>query len=208
MNPDFNYIEQIVGGACSEQCHDVISHPDGDDPTKFDKDYRVEAQACGHILKKEQVVEGKPSSWSCEAWQITLLKKTSNGGYTRRHEEDDDGDEKKKGLKGTKGDKKKNDGLRKLKLRKGDMRRDLRREKKHEDEEYLVVLTLTYSDLFDTRHDAVAKCPDKAVYRADDIIDSEYGIGSIQLVLQTGYGGNDHLEPCTWDCFQDHHGIC
>jgi len=193
-NPEFNYIEQIVGGECTE-CADVISDPDQDDPIKFHEDYNVVAQACGRFVKKEQHVDGEPSSWSCDAWQITLLERKNVRGR--------DGDEKDKGLKSTKAPKgdKGEDNHRKLKMNKRFNKRNLR-EKRERDDSYLVVLTIAYSDLFDTRIEAEEKCPERAVYREKDIMESEYGIGAIQLVLQAGLDGNDLTDPCEWgDCY-------
>ena len=108
-------------------------------------------------------------------------------------------DDKEKSFKGTKGHKKKKYYLRKLKLGKGDMRR---KKSMRTRSIWFFSLSRILTHLFDTHDEAADKCPDKAVYRENDIIGTEYGIGSIQLVLQSGFGGNDLLEPCAWIAFK------
>ena len=73
-------------------------------------------------------------------------------------------------------------------------------------DEYLVVITVTYSNSFATREESVSQCPSRAVYKSQDILDSEFGVGAIQFVVQQGIG--NITDPCTWDCYEDESGVC
>lgn len=221
--PEYNFIEKIDGWECSDTCGDVISDPDEDDPTRFDDDdYKIEAQACGRQLKLEQT-QARP--WSCDAWQITLLKKKRDYSGSNDYSKDKGKDHsnegmKKKHNKGTKGPKHRRElkklsklnKRRKLKTKKHNKKKhgskDYYDKKRHDKDDYLVLLTVTYSDQFLTRADLIDSCPEKAVYRIGDIEDLDFAIGSIQLVLQASFEGNDLTNPCNWDCFDDHDGIC
>lgn len=241
---DETFVEKIDGWECTDHCsYYPTEDQNDDDPLDFDG-YAIEARACGRQVKKDAA---RDAPWSCDAWQITLLKK-KDADY------DDDGDDDKDDHKGmmnmdkddhhkggmmnmnmkNKDDKKSKgraakDYRRMRKLNKHNKRRNLQqarrgmmggkdnddkkkdgsksRDKKDDeydnDDEYLVVLTLTYSDTKPTRGEAVDQCPDKVVYLTEDLEDLEFGIGAIQFVLQASFEGNDLSNPCNWDCLDE-----
>jgi len=232
---EFNFFEKIEGWHCNE-CgdHDLIFDRDDADPVSFDSDYEVVAKTCGTLLKKEQK---DTVPWSCDTWQVTLLRKERERGSNKRASSDgdrrkrNDSSDRKEGRhdssdreegphggttrvrtrnskapKGGRGDEKRKRKLNKLNKRR--KRRALQQRRRHERYEYLVVLTVTYSDQFETREDAIEECPDKVVYRTEDILDSEFGLGAIQLVLYATFAGHHITNPCTWDCFEDPDDIC